>query len=157
VFEKLVLAFAGRAASSKRTKASVPLSGMAVTGGVTVNLEDPPIKDAETPEQTITLVERCRLHVAPLNGRGGRVPCGPFSWKWEEPLGKLEVSPNTASAWFYPVACGICVVTVSGAKREAVIRINIIAAVPETLNLVADAPEVFRDLSVLDATAAIVL
>jgi hypothetical protein len=146
VFNKLILAFARRpasAAASAVSAANPVTASSAVTG-------DPPTQDPSLPDLTLTLVERQRLHVMPLNSLGGRVPCGPFSWKWEEPLGKLDISADTTAAWFYPAAVGICAVTVAGANRQAVIRINIIPAVPETLNLQADPPEVFRELASVD-------
>jgi hypothetical protein len=162
MFNKLVMAFARAPARLADPKSAVlgggstalaTRGGMALAGG-----GEPPLAlDPEVPAVTVTLVERVRLRVNPVNLNGGQVPCGPFAWKWEEPIGKLVVSAHTTSAWFYPVACGICAVTVSGAKREAVILVNVVPAVPEVLGLTADAPEVFRDLAAVDSGAALVL
>lgn len=155
MFEKLILAFSPRAARAGRSTAGT--SGLLASGrSGAVALDggdDGNVKDPERPALTVTLVERLRLYVDPLNGSGGRVPCGPFSWKWEEPIGKLVVSDNTVSAWFYPIACGTCLVTVSGGKRESSVTVNVVPAVPESLNLSADAPEIFRTLAELDSSA----
>lgn len=161
MFEKLILAFAPRAARSSAVPRSGGVMLTAARAGAGPTDGDPgsglTAKDPEQPILSLTLVERCRLRVDPLNANRGRVPCGPFAWKWEQPIGKLDVSADTTSAWFYPVALGLCAVTVSGAGREAVLTIQVIAAVPETLNLLADPPEIFRDLAAVDTAAAGVL
>jgi hypothetical protein len=72
-------------------------------------------------------------------------------------IAKLDVSTNTQSAWIYPIALGQCAVTVTGAKREVTLAVAIVEAVPVTLNLVADEPEVFRDLAAVDSAAGGVL
>jgi len=158
---KLMLAFARKVVAVAGGGGAAALTG---TAGLPVNLprltlagnlddHDPP-----PPPVTLTLIERRLLHVNPLNEYGGRVCCGPFEWFLSNRLiAKLDVSTNTQSAWIYPIALGQCAVTVTGAKREVTLAVAIVEAVPVTLNLVADEPEVFRDLAAVDSAAGGVL
>lgn len=163
MFAKLLLAFGRKASAVVVGPQSAAMTGAA--GRVTrasrparVTLADPGEKDPQPPPVTLTLVERRRLHVNPLNEYGGNIPCGPFEWGLSNDLlAKLDVAVDTKSAWMYPVALGQCAVTVRGAKRETTLNVAIVPAIPTTLNLVADAPEVFRGLDDIDSRAAGVL
>ena len=158
---RLMLGFARKAA------AVVAGAGSAALTGVARVPSNPPRvtlagrlgeRDPAPPPVTLTLVERRRLYVNPLNEYGGKISCGPFEWSLSnELLAKLDVSADTRSAWIYPRALGQCAVTVSGAKREVTLDVAIVPAIPATLNLVAEEPEVFRSLGALDGTAAGVL
>lgn len=162
MLEKLLLLFARKPATVKAGRggasalagaSSVPPSPMRV-----MMAPDADGKDPEPPPVTLTMVERRRLHVAPLNEYGGKIACGPFEWSLSNDLLlKLDVASDTRSAWIYPVALGQCAVTVTGAKRESTLSVAIVPAIPATLNLVAEEPEVFRSLGTLDGTAAGVL
>jgi hypothetical protein len=161
MLSKLMLAFARKAVAVVAEAGAAALSGAA---GVPSN---PPRvslaaaadgKDPAPPPVTLTMVERRRVYVAPLNEYGGKISCGPFEWSLSNPLlAKLDVALDTRSAWIYPVALGQCAVTVAGAKRECTLDVAIVPAIPATLNMVAEEPEVFRSLGALDGTAAGVL
>jgi hypothetical protein len=69
------------------------------------------------------MVDRCRLRVDPLGASAGKIPCGPFQWTWDQAIAKLDVDPHTTAAWFYPLAVGVCRVTVRGGKRESTITV----------------------------------
>ena len=157
MLRKLIMAFA-------RKTAAVSGAGVAaMTGEARVSPNPPRVTlstgslgelDPQPPPVTLTLVERRRLSVNPLNEYGGKVPCGPFEWSLSNGLlAKLEVAGDTRSAWIYPIALGQCAVTVTGAKRESTMDVAIVDAIPATLNLVADDPEVFRSLKDLTAPA----
>jgi len=109
---------------------------------------DPGKLDPAGPPLCMTLVERRRLRVNPLNAYGNRVSAGPFDWQVSDAgVAKLCVAADTLSAWLYPVALGNCLVTVAGAKRQACVEVEVVPAVPVLLNLVADGPELFRAVS----------
>lgn len=157
MFGRLVMAFS-------RSSRAASLEGGGGGGGRAAKVAAPPAppaavlgttddKDPEPPAATVSMVERCRLRVDPLGGLGGKVPCGPFSWEWDCRIAKLDISADTTAAWLYPVAVGSCPVTVRGGKRESTITVNVVEALPVTLNLVADQPEVFRDLAGVGAGA----
>jgi hypothetical protein len=162
MLEKLIMLFArkpatvkaGRGGASALTNASaVPPSPMRM-----MLAPDADGKDPEPPPVTLTMVERRRIYVNPLNEYGGKISCGPFEWSLsDERTARLDVAANTRSAWIYPVALGQCAVTVTGAKRESTLSVAIVPAIPATLNLIAEEPEVFRGLAALDGTAAGVL
>jgi hypothetical protein len=163
VFQRLVMAFARAGSSPSRTRAAGVSAGVTVTraaaSGLTLGPTDDPgtVKDPENPAVTVTLLERVRLRVAPETAAGGPVPCGPFAWKWEEPIGKLDVCADTTAAYFYPVVCGTCLVTVEGGKRTASLVVNVVPAVPACLNLGADPPELYRSMAELDRSASTVV
>jgi hypothetical protein len=158
MFGRLVMAFAARSSRAAElggasgggstrkaaAKAAPPAPPTAILGA----LDE---KDPELPAATVSMVERCRLRVDPLGELDRRVPCGPFKWRCDESIARLEITADTTAAWLYPVALGACRVTVSGGKREAEITVNVVAAVPVTLNLIADQPEPFRDLAAAGA------
>jgi hypothetical protein len=158
MLRKLIMAFA------RKTAAAVSGAGAAaLTGAASVSPNPPRVTlstgslgelDPQPPPVTLTLVERRRIHVNPLNEYGGKVPCGPFEWSLSNKLlAKLDIAEDTRSVWIYPVALGQCAVTVTGAKRESTLDVAIVDAIPATLNLVADEPEVFRSLK--DLTGAV--
>lgn len=163
MFAKLLLAFARKAVAMTEAAGG---GAAALTGAGNVSGNPPRVtlsvssgeRDPQPPAVILTLVERRRLHVNPLNEYGGRICCGPFEWSLSNPLiAKLDVASNTQSAWLYPVELGQCAVTVTGSKREVTLDVAVVEAIPATLNLVADEPEVFRTLETVDSGVAGVL
>jgi hypothetical protein len=143
LFARKAVAVAGAGAAAISGAGAIPPSPMRATIAAA-----PGEKDPAPPPVTLTLVQRRRLHVDPLDEYGGRVPCGPFEWHLSnELLAKLDIAADSRSAWVYPIALGQCAVTVTGAKRETTLDVAIVDAIPATLNLVADEPEVFRSLA----------
>jgi hypothetical protein len=160
MFRKLLMAFARKTVAVASAGGAAALSGAAglPSNPPRVTLSMTGDTDPQPPAVTLTLVERRRLHVNPLNEYGGKIPCGPFEWSLSNQLlAKLDVAADTRSAWLYPIALGQCAVTVSGAKRASTLDVAIVPAIPATLNLVADEPEVFRSLASLDSAAGGVL
>jgi len=161
MFRKLMLAFARKSVAVVSGPGAAALSGAAASSNrprVTLASAGPDERDPSPPPVTLTLVERRRLRVDPLNEYGGKIPCGPFEWRLSNPrLAKLDVAGDTRSVWLYAVELGQCAVTVTGAGRESALDVAIVDAIPVTLNLVADEPEVYRSLAVLDGSAGGVL
>jgi hypothetical protein len=153
---KLVMLFARKRVASVSGGGSAALSttGSVSASPMRVTLAAAGEKDPAPPPVTLTLVERRRIRVNPLNEYGGKIACGPFEWSLSnEQLIKLDVAGDTKSAWIYPIALGQCAVTVTGAKRETTLDVAIVPAIPATLNLIAEEPEVFRGLSEVDSRA----